>query len=139
MTAKRHAAAGVTAHLDSREDSMRHQITITVNGQMRDEVALAPDRPLDGVVELALQFDRTSAGSGFRCLRTTADDTDYSAGAYRFRHWHWWPQEEAGIYRARAVTATYADGNSISIPLNDDIVVDVQPLDPTSLPGFSAR
>ncbi|MEA2721556.1 MAG: hypothetical protein QOJ39_3420 [Candidatus Eremiobacteraeota bacterium] len=73
-----------------------------------------------------------------RFLRAMADETDFSGGAYRFRRWHGWPVFATGLYRARAVELRYADGNAVEAPLNDEIVVDVQPPATSDVPVFTA-
>ncbi|HEY0393907.1 MAG TPA: hypothetical protein VGD01_05385 [Candidatus Elarobacter sp.] len=118
---------------------MRHHVSITVNGEPRDEVVLATPEPLRNVIDLTLRFDRPSPAAGFRMLRTTADESDYVDGAYHFHRWHWWPEIAAGTYRARGVRLRYADGNAIEAPLDAEVVVEVLPLTAAALPVFSVR
>ncbi|MDB5073769.1 MAG: hypothetical protein JWM87_4880 [Candidatus Eremiobacteraeota bacterium] len=117
---------------------MRHHLTITINGQPKDEVALATSEPLDGVTVLTLVFNRTAeSGGGVHSLRTMATETDFLDGAYHFRRFLWWPDCGAGVYRARGVQLKFADGNSVEAPLSDEIVVEA--LGMTGLPAFTAR
>jgi hypothetical protein len=119
---------------------MRHRLAITINGQPRDEVALATTQPLDGVIDLTVIFERTAeSGGGVRSLRTTADETDFSDGTYHFQRFLWWPDFGAGVYRARGVQLKFADGNTVEAPLNDEIIVEAHPPAQGDLPVFTAR
>jgi hypothetical protein len=118
---------------------MRHQLSITINGQPRDEVVLATPQPIADVRGLAVVFEAVRyPGDRFRLLRVAADQDDFSEGAYHFRRWQWWPQFTAGLYRARAVTLSYADGNTVEVPLRDEIVVQAHELSTTAVPVFTA-
>ena len=117
---------------------MRHQLTITINGQRKDEVALATSEPLDGVTDLTIVFNRTAeSGGGVRSLRTIATETDFFDGAYHFQRFLWWPDVGAGVYRARGVQLKLADGNKVEAPLGDEIVVEALRIN--DLPVFTAR
>jgi|ERR1700733_4880013 len=118
---------------------MRHQLSITINGERRDEVVLATAEPPAGVTELTVIFDRTPNTSGVRFLRMMAGNADFSDGAYHFRRWHAWPESASGAFRARGVLLHFGDGNSVEVPVNDEIVVDIQPAATERLPVFAAR
>jgi hypothetical protein len=118
---------------------LRHQLSITINGEPRDEVVLATPEPLNGVIDLTLHFERPPKSNGLPSLQTTADGSDYVDGAYRFRSWRCWPVTREGTYRARCVTLRFADGNTIEAPLSDEIVVALRPPAKADLPIFTAR
>ncbi|HEV3087866.1 MAG TPA: hypothetical protein VGX96_11630 [Candidatus Elarobacter sp.] len=118
---------------------MRHQPSITINGQSRDEVVLSAGEPLAGVVNLTLEFDRQPQSDGIRILQMTAGASDYFDGAYHFRRWHSWPSTAIGAYRARGVTLRFSGGGAVEAPLSDEIIVDVRPAAADELPFFSAR
>jgi hypothetical protein len=118
---------------------MHHQLAITVNGEPRDEVVLAAAGPLVGILDLTLEFDRFPARSEMRILRMKADETDHVEGAYRFRRCHWWPQVTTGVFRATELKLRRADGNSVKVPLSDEIIVESRAPAEAAFPVFVAR
>jgi hypothetical protein len=118
---------------------MRHHLSITVNGEPRDEVALSVAEPLVGLADLTLEFNREQSSNLLGSLYMSADDSDYSDGTYHFQRWRTWPQTTDGVYRARGVTLRFRDGHCVEVPLADHLIVEVRPPAAEELPVFSIR
>ncbi len=109
-------------------------ISITVNGEIREQLTLATTSPIPNLKLLALLYDGDELGP-----RVLASFTDYSEGAYRFE-----ATSTAGppqAYRARAVRIMYTDGSCTEAELTDTIVVAVEAIrkTPEHVPVFTAH
>jgi hypothetical protein len=118
---------------------MRHHLSITVNGEPRDEIALSVAEPFSDIADLSLEFNGEPRSESLRFFHMTAGESDYFDGAYHFQRWRMWPHTAVGTYRGRGLTLRFRDGNCVEAPLADDVTVEVRAPAAEELPAFSIR
>jgi hypothetical protein len=113
-------------------------LNIYVRGERRDDLALEAQK-IPEAETLRLEYD-TSEKDSCRGPVLISRADEYFEGAYRFSR-SLAGYGSPGFYRVTALAIRYANGAEQSLPLSEDIVIELEATSPPTMQGviFTAR